>query len=65
MPASKITKPAPVAATVMTKAVGAANNIKIVAIAKAKKPQKVGLAKQPRNCQRKNPARFIATSTLL
>jgi hypothetical protein len=49
----------------MTKAVGAANNIKIVATAKAKKPQKVGLAKQPRNCQRKNPARFIATSSVL
>jgi hypothetical protein len=49
----------------MTRAVGAANNIKTVATAKAKKPQKVGLAKQPRNCQRKNPARFIATSTLL
>jgi hypothetical protein len=45
----------------MTKAVGAANNIKIVATARTKKPQKVGLAKQPRNCHRINPRIFIST----
>jgi hypothetical protein len=32
-----------------------------VATAKAKKPQKVGLAKQPRNCHLINPRIFIST----
>jgi hypothetical protein len=54
-------RPAPVAAMVMTRAVGAPNNINTVATAKVKKPQKVGLAKQPWNCQRINPRIFIST----